>query len=176
LIYSAKFSKDQLFIISLAPSQSEPVFVDGKDPAWNPTRDVVVFNGYDEGGANPGLWIMRTDGTERQRLTGIGSDQRPVWTPDGQSVVFMSKDRTNSNWEVYRISWPDGLVLQMTEDSHQDGLPTVSPDGKWVAFMSDRGGHWQLWYTSIDGGPAQLLGEISGQPIAWLEHGIQWVE
>jgi Tol biopolymer transport system component len=65
--------------------------------------------------------------------------------------------------------------VQLTHDPNQDGLPSVSPDGKWVAFMSDRRGYWQLWYVSIDGGEAQLLSEINGQPVAWLEHAIQWV-
>jgi TolB protein len=87
----------------------------------------------------------------------------------------MSKDRDGDNWEVYRLERATLEVVRLTNHPAQDGLPSVSPDGKWVAFMSDRGGQWKLWYVSIDGGEAQFLSDISGQPIAWLEHAIQWV-
>jgi hypothetical protein len=153
----------------------------GKDPAWRPGYDLLVFNGPDMAGQEPGLRAMRAsgDGSDRFPLTGTlnGNDQRPTWSPDGSYVVFMSKDREGGNsWEVYRFNWQSGEVVLLTDgNSSQDGLPAVSPDGKWVVFMSDRGGRWNLWYVSIDGGPIHFLSEISGQPIAWLEHSVQWV-
>jgi Tol biopolymer transport system component len=91
----------------------------------------------------------------------------------------MSKDRNGDNWEVYRlaIGTSESAIVQLTDgDPAQDGLPAVSPDGKWVVFMSDRGGRWKLWYVSIEGGPVHFLSDISGQPIAWLEHSVQWVK
>ena len=146
----------------------------GKDPAWHPWQDMLVFNGTDETGNQPGLWLMRPDGSGRSRLTDNGNDIRPVWTPDGSAVVFMSSGR-DGNWEVYRVNVTDLSVVRLTSDPHQDGLPAVSPDGRYVAFMSDRDGYWRLYYVPIEGGEAQLLGDISGQLPRWLEHSVQWV-
>ena len=146
----------------------------GKDPAWNPHQDQLVFNGIDETGNRPGLWLMRANGEGRVQLTDNGNDQRPVWTPDGTGVVFMSNGR-DGNWEVYRLDLADSALTRLTDNPAQDGLPAVSPDGRYVAFMSDRGGYWRLWYVPIEGGEAKLLGDIAGTLPSWLEHAIQWV-
>ena len=58
---------------------------------------------------------------------------------------------------------------------------TVSPDGKYVAFVSNRGGLWQIWAVPIDGGEPIALAPIQGSlthgnSSDWLEHAIQWVK
>ena len=127
----------------------------GRDPTWSPKQDRIVFNGTNEQGGEPGLWLMNGDGSDRQRLTDNGNDIRPVWTPDGLSVVFMSS--CDGDWEVYRLNLLTATLSWLTTNSAQDGLPTVSPDGKWVAFASDRGGYRRIWVTPLDGGDAQPL-------------------
>ncbi len=147
----------------------------GKDPAWHPQEDLIVFNGTDETGNNPGLWMMRTDGTQRRQLTANGNDQRPVWLPDGSGIVFMSNGR-DANWEIYRYDFADDSVTRLTANLAQDGLPAVSPDGSMIAFMTDRAGYWELWLTPVAGGDAVQLAEITGELPRWLEHSIQWVQ
>ncbi len=73
----------------------------GRDGAWSPDQDRIVFNGVNEQGGEPGLWLMNGDGSNRLRLTDNGNDIRPVWTPDGLAVVFMSL--RDGDWEVYRL-------------------------------------------------------------------------
>ena len=145
----------------------------GKDPAWHPREDVLVFNGTDETGNNPGLWTMRTDGTDRKRLTDNGNDQRPVWTPDGSTVVFMSNGR-HDNWDLYRVDVATRQVVRLTDHVGQDGLPSVSPDGRHVAYVSDREGYWRLWTVPLAGGEASPLASIVGELPKWLEHSVQW--
>jgi serine/threonine protein kinase/Tol biopolymer transport system component len=146
----------------------------GKDPAWHPVQDLIVYNGTDETGNNPGLWLMRTDGTERVRLTDNGNDQRPVWLPDGSGIVFMSSGR-DGNWELYRVDLQSRAVTRLTQNIAQDGLPAVSPDGQYVGFMTDRQGYWSLWYVPVQGGEALPLAEIDHALPKWLEHSTQWV-
>jgi tetratricopeptide (TPR) repeat protein len=145
----------------------------GRDPAWSPEQDRIVFNGANEQGDQPGLWLMNGDGSARARLTDNGNDIRPVWTPNGNSVVFMSS--RDGNWEVYRLNLLTTDLTRLTNHPAQDGLPSVSPDGKWVAFASDRGGFWRIWVTPLEGGDAQPLITIEGVLTSWLEHAIQWI-
>jgi Tol biopolymer transport system component len=116
---------------------------------------------------------MNGDGSNRLRLTDNGNDIRPVWSPDGLAVVFMSL--RDGDWEVYRLDLLTEELLQLTDSPAQDGLPTVSPDGRWVAFASDRGGFWRIWVVPGAGGEAQPLVTINGVLTNWLEHAIQWI-
>ncbi|MCS6825561.1 MAG: protein kinase [Caldilinea sp.] len=144
----------------------------GKDPTWEPGGERILFNGFDDRGENPGLYLINADGSNRQRLTDNGNDLRPVWSPDGDSVVFMST--RDGDMDVYRLSLRDGSLVQLTNDPAQDGLPAISPDGRLVVFASDRGGVWRLYVTPIDGGPTVPLLEIQGVLVNWLEHSVQW--
>ncbi len=49
----------------------------------------------------------------------------------------------------------DGLPL--TTHPARDGEPSVSPDGKWIAFASLRSGDWEIWVKRIDGGIAYRI-------------------
>ena len=68
-----------------------------------------------------------------------------------------------------------GAVTRLTDSPAIDGLPVVSPDGAWVAFVSNRDGAWKLWAMPIDGGPAGILAPINGDLGNWLEQDLQWV-
>ena len=144
----------------------------GKDPAWEPGGNRIVYNGFDELGENPGLYRIEATGQGRVQLTDNGNDVRPVWAPDGRSVVFMST--RDGDMELYRLSLVDGSLLQLTDDPAQDGLPAVSPDSNLVVFASDRGGSWRLYVTPLQGGPTIWLLDIRGVLTNWLEHSLQW--
>ncbi|MFO7632406.1 MAG: protein kinase [Caldilinea sp.] len=144
----------------------------GKDPVWEPGGTRILYNGFDERGENPGLYLMDANGENRLRLTDNGNDVRPVWSPDGNNVVFMST--RDGDMDVYRLSLRNGSLVQLTNDPAQDGLPAVSPDSKLVAFASDRGGVWRFYVTSINGGPSVPLLSVNGVLTNWLEHSIQW--
>lgn len=144
----------------------------GQDPDWHPSADRIVFKGCDDAGANCGLWTMASDGSARQSLTNNPGDSRPRWSPDGQSVVFMSNER-DGNWDVYRVSVASGEVVNLTVDPANDGLPVFSPDGAQIAFVSDRGGQWGIFATD-SGSPATLIYAIGANLPNWLEQGLDW--
>ena len=116
---------------------------------------------------------MTPDGANRRPLTDNPGDARPVWSPDGRYVVFMSNER-DGNWELYRIDVESGAVLQLTDNPANDGLPAVSPDGRDVAFMSNRDGEWSIQLSSLDGGPARAIYTIGDDVADWLDQGIAW--
>ncbi len=144
----------------------------GKDPVWEPAGQRIIINGTNDAGGDPGLYLMNASGEDRQRLTINGNDQRPVWSPDGNNIVFMST--RSGNWDVYRLSVLDGTFVQLTDNPAQDGLPAISPDGKLVVFASDRGGVWRLYVVPIDGGAELPLLTVNGVLRNWLEYSIQW--
>src|SRR5689334_19645935 len=76
----------------------------------------------------------------------------PALAADGLSVVF-SAQGYDGQQDLYRASWPEGSVKleRLTHDGFDDVEPALSPDGRWVAWASDRGdlgGRYSLWRLS----------------------------
>ena len=81
-------------------------------------------------------------GTARQITHGrFRHDSAPSWSADGESLVFSGN--RNENWEfefanseVYRVDLASGRVTALTDRNGPDRDPTVSPDGKRIAWRS----------------------------------------
>ena len=73
------------------------------------------------------------------------------------------------NGPVRRITLDDLSALKGVDD------PRISPDGAWVAFVSNREAGWKIWVVPGEGGQARLLAPIAGDLGNWAEQGLQWV-
>ncbi len=150
----------------------------GESPAWNPVSDLIVHNGCDETGNGCGLWLMDGAGANRRPLTNMPGDNHPAWSPNGASVVFMSDGR-DGNMEIYRLdltaTGAAGAVTRLTNDSALDAAPTVSPDGQWVGFLSNRDGGWKLYAVPMSGGEAQLISPLKGEAGDWHDQSMLWL-
>ena len=61
-------------------------------------------------------------------------ESQVAWTPDSRSVLYVS-DRHGED-ELYRYEFVTRHETRLTEDLTPKSLPRVSPDGKWVAYIS----------------------------------------
>jgi hypothetical protein len=87
----------------------------------------------------------------------------PAIVPGDSAVVFSAQDYGGRS-DLYRASWPGGRprLERLTRDDFDDVEPDVSPDGRWVAFASDRcdrGGRYSLFRLSLDGGAIEKLSD-----------------
>jgi len=85
-------------------------------------------------------------------------------TPDGQLVVFELLG------DLYKVPIGGGDAARVTDGTPYDAQPRVSPDGKWIAFISDRSGSDNLWIVKADGKePRKLSNESESAVIspAW---------
>jgi Tol biopolymer transport system component len=83
-----------------------------------------------------------------------GNDDIPTDTQKDRLVYMTRKD---GNWEVYATGIGGGPAINLSDNPADDGLGAISPDGKWVAFVSTRDGRWGVWVVPISGGDAQRL-------------------
>ena len=72
-------------------------------------------------------------------------------------------------------TWLTGEITRLTDSPAIDALPVVSPDGAWVAFVSNREAGWKIWVVPSEGGQARALAPIAGDLGNWAEQGLQWV-
>ncbi|MCR4765849.1 MAG: peptidase S41 [Bacteroidaceae bacterium] len=91
----------------------------------------------------------------------------PLWlrdvqiSPDGQQIVFCYKG------DIYKIGAQGGTAVQLTTQDSYECNPIWSPDGKQIAFASDRNGNLDIYVMSSEGGSAKCLTTNSAAETPW---------
>lgn len=147
----------------------------GEAPHWHPTENLIVYRGCDQSGNRCGLWTSDSSGGNLGQLTATPADDRPQWSPTGSYVAFMS-DARDGNYEIYRVDTSSREVIRLTDHPALDVLPTVSPDGRWIAFASNRDGSWKIYAVASSGGEVYLVGSVAGNLSNLFDHRLQWGE
>src|SRR6267378_4417523 len=88
----------------------------------------------------------------------------PQLSPDAQFVAYVVKTailKTDKNEErIWMVPRSGGDAIALTAEGVSSSHPRWSPDGKSIAFLSERnGGRTQVWFLSLRGGEAQRLTE-----------------
>jgi serine/threonine protein kinase len=149
----------------------------GHSPVWM-HDDFIAFTGCDywpggTGGSRCGIYVMPS-WSDRPTLIHPGSTNMRATDNHGNQVVLMSQE--TGDWEVFVMPTRGGTPRNLSQSpSSHDGLGTFSPDGKKVAFASNRGGSWAVWVVNPDGSGAMKLISLPGQPTTpWYEDSISW--
>ncbi|MCA9294512.1 MAG: PD40 domain-containing protein [Phycisphaerales bacterium] len=93
-----------------------------------------------------------------------GLDFDPDMAPDGATYVFAST-RHRPTSDIYLSHIGSTAITQLTSDPAHDVMPSISPDGRRVAFASNRNGSWDIYIMSINGGQAVQLTHDSSQEL-----------
>jgi Tol biopolymer transport system component len=81
------------------------------------------------------LWRSRIDGSDLLQLTfaPVAADS-PHWSPDGTRIAYRSA-LVGKPWEIFSVSRDGGVPQQLIPgDEQEEGIPTWSPDGKYLTF------------------------------------------
>ena len=105
-------------------------------------------------------------------LTAIaGHAATPLWmrdvqiSPDGTEIAFCYKG------DIYKVPAKGGTATQLTTQESYECTPIWSPDGKQIAFASDRYGNFDVFVMPADGGTAQRL--IPTPPVRYPPHSLR---
>ncbi len=100
------------------------------------------------------------------------AEDNPLWlrhsaiSPDGKTVAFAYCG------DIFTVSANGGTAKQITSNEAFDSHPVWSPDGRHIAFVSNREGSMDVWVMDADGGVPHRLTTNSGseQPMRWLDN------
>ncbi len=78
----------------------------------------------------------------------------PEFLPAGQALLFAGlwPRGEEPSWEIFYLDLTTRDLIQLTSDSFFDWCPRASPDGRWIAFVSNRGGAPDIWILPLLGG------------------------
>ncbi len=98
-------------------------------------------------------------------VTSLAAAPAPKPGPVRALVVSSNK---SGNWEIYLVQPGSGETKQLTDNKASDTEPVWSPDGKQIAFVSDREGAPDIWVMNTDGTePKQLTKKTGGTQLRW---------
>jgi TolB protein len=118
-------------------------------PAWSPDGKRIAYTSTRDD--NQELYLARSDGGEKQRLTSDPAlDVHPCWSPDGKRIAFAT-DRWG-DLELAVLEVESGKVTRLTESRGLDDYPAWSPDGGTIAFASNRDRNLEIYLMDPDGG------------------------
>ncbi len=155
-------------------------------PSWSPDGNRLVFTGYDGGLSD--LFIIDRDGKNLTRLTNDKyADLHPVWSPDSKTIAFTTDRGPGTDFEVLRIGnlrlamlHLDGGRIELMQgmDIGTNVNPQWAPDGRSLAFVSDRTGVSNIFlYELADGESYQITDFYTGaQGITPLSPILSWAQ
>ena len=112
-------------------------------------RDITLFGELPLRGGAPYVSAAAT-ALRQHTFAEEGADFDPDLDPSGRRLVFAST-RHSEQPHLY-VKNVDGMaVTQLTSGPASDVEPAFSPDGRFMAFASDRAGNWDIWIIGLDG-------------------------
>lgn len=129
---------------------------------WGHNGREVIFSSERSGA--PELWRLPISGGVTQPIY-VGSQNvlQPAISPDGHRLAIV-EDVTNENiWRIPVHADQNNRVTKLVSSSRRNDSPRYSPDGKHLAFASERTGIWQIWVSNADGtNPIQITNFKAG--------------
>jgi Tol biopolymer transport system component len=104
----------------------------------------LPFDGYE-------ISSMNSDGSIVALTSNSFADLYPVWSPDGQKIVFASDRDGPLNLYVMNQDGSNTVRLTTTAAPNQDRFAAWSPDGTKILFESNRTGSSEIYVMNADG-------------------------
>lgn len=133
------------------------------DPIWSPDGSSIAFASDRQG--NSDVYVVDSGGGEPVQVTLHSSWDGPqAWLGDGSELLILSR-RDTSDYRLYSIPASGGPARTVVADDAFNA--SVSPDGRWLAFVTGRTSWWRkhyrgsasrdIWIRPIEGGVSTRL-------------------
>jgi Tol biopolymer transport system component len=149
-------------------------------PVWTPDGHRIVYSSQEKGGVF-NLWWIRADGAgDAQRLAESKNVQYAgSWRRDGKVLAFNQFDPGTGN-DIMTLpiegneksGWKPGEPKPFVNSTFDERGPAFSPDGRWLAYMSDESGSFEVYVRPFPGpGGKWQVSTSGGRYPKWSRNG-----
>jgi Tol biopolymer transport system component len=138
-------------------------------PAWTKSGKFIYFSSARSGGINVWRAPVKRDGTLdgplQQVTTGAGQDVEVAISPDSRRLAYATLHQNADIWELPvdpQTGKANGAPQAVIGTTREDSRGAWSPDGKMIAFNSDRAGNMNIWLFSPTDSTSRQLSSGEG--------------
>ena len=155
-----------LFVVPVTGGEPKRLTFDSSGisgpPAWTADGREIVFS-FTRGGP-PSLWRISASGGTSRPVPGVVMASQPSISRNGNQLAYVHQLFNNNLWRVTlkdekHSQGPPDLLISAKWDNAR---PHYSPDGKRIAFESDRSGYSEIWACDSDGSNCGQLTSLRG--------------
>jgi Tol biopolymer transport system component len=171
LTRSTSPSESALWLVDLARGSASPISAGhgrNDNSVWSPDSTKVVFATDRDGPENLFVKVIG-DASPEQPLfqSDVPFKNASSWSPDGQSIVVTQLDAgTAQNIWLLPVSGTRELKLLVRNPTRDNGGP-ISPDGHWLAYISDITGRFELYLQPFPEPGRKVQVSQQGASLAW---------
>jgi serine/threonine-protein kinase len=145
-------------------------------PTWTPDGLSVTFSSERAGQETSDIWIKRADGVgSAEVLLDIAASWvAGVWSPDRSWFVYSLTTAVGQRDIFAWRAGPDSLIVPVAAAAGvEEHSPALSPDGQWLAYVSNETGRWEVWvrpFPDVEAGRWQVSARGGTEPV-WAHSG-----
>jgi len=148
-------------------------------PVWSPNGHSIVFGSNRPVGGKGGIQnlyrklVGGAPGSEELLLESPQIKFATDWSPDGRFLLYDSVDQKNGGSDIWAFPLEEsGKPFEVVHTIFQEQAGQFSPDGKWIAYQSDKEGRFQIYVQAFPG-PADsvLVSTDGGTQVRWNPNG-----
>ena len=165
----------QVWSFDIGRGALSPVTVDGESDhgVFAPDGKRIIFR---SGSGEGNLYWKAADGSGPvERLTTSPRSQTPgSWSPDGTMHAFVEEGESKGffQFDIWVLSIGDRKTRAVIHSAANEITPEFSPDGRWLAYVSNESGRHEVYVQPYPGpGERHLISTNGGEQPAWSANG-----